>query len=150
MKTIITLLIFVFAFGKAQAQTDWNIIPTPTDTTATYFVYSLNVIDSFTVILTTKYTYDCPNLIKTSDGGQTWESHMIDSTLYTILHEAEFIDENNGYIVGGTDFGNWNVLLKTTDGGQNWENMDTSFRIVSYPDYRSGFHHTTIRFYCQT
>ncbi|HLV46293.1 MAG TPA: YCF48-related protein [Flavobacterium sp.] len=132
MKTIITLLIFVFAFGKAQAQTDWNIIPTPTDTTATYFGYSLNVIDSLTVILTPKYTYDSPNLIKTSDGGQTWDFHMIDSTLYTILHEAEFIDENNGYIVGGTDFGNWNVLLKTTDGGQNWENMDTSF-LELYP-----------------
>lgn len=132
MKTIITLFIFVFAFGKAQAQTDWNIVPTPTDTTATYFGYSLNVIDSLTVILTPKYTYNSPNLIKTSDGGQPWDFHMIDSTMYTLLHEAEFLDENNGYIVGGTDFGNWNVLLKTSDGGQNWENMDTSF-LETYP-----------------
>lgn len=132
MKTIITLLIFVFAFGKAQAQTDWNIVPTPTDTTATYFGHFLHVIDSTNVILVPKYTYDNPGILKTTDAGQTWISHIIDSTMYTLLHEAEFVDENNGYIVGGTDFGNWNVLLKTSDGGQNWENMDTSF-LETYP-----------------
>ena len=53
--------------------------------------------------------------------------------MYTLLHEAQFVDANTGFIVGGTDFGNWNIFLKTTNGGETWQNMnaaaslDTSF-----------------------
>src|SRR5690606_5704371 len=68
--------------------------------------------------------YDVPNILKTTDAGQTWASHMIDSTMYTLLHEAQFVDANTGYIVGGTDFGNWNIFLTTTDGGAIWQDMN--------------------------
>ncbi|SFN51683.1 hypothetical protein SAMN05421741_106139 [Paenimyroides ummariense] len=64
------------------------------------------------------YTFDSSNIIKTTDGGQTWNSYIIDSTMYTILHEVEFIDKKTGYIAGGTDYGDWRILLKTENGGQ--------------------------------
>lgn len=134
MKEIFTIIIFVFVVGKSQAQTQWNIVPTPNDTITTHYGHFLNVIDSLTVILTPRYTYDSQDLIKTSDGGLSWSSYTIDSTMYTILHESDFIDANVGFIVGGTDFGNWNVLLKTSNGGANWQNIDTSFFTTTYPN----------------
>lgn len=126
MKKIFTIVLFVLSFGKMQAQTQWNIVPTMNDTITSHFTHFLNVIDSTTVILTPRYTYDTPSILKTTDAGQTWTSHIIDSTMYTLLHEAQFVDANTGYIVGGTDFGNWNIFLKTTDGGQTWQDMNAS------------------------
>ena len=54
MKKIITIIIFVLAFGKMQAQIQWNIVPTMNDTIATHFGHFLNVIDSTNVILVPK------------------------------------------------------------------------------------------------
>lgn len=131
MKKIITFIIFVLVFGKTQAQRQWNIVSTMNDTIAGHFSHLLNVIDSTNVILIPKYTYDTPNILRTTNAGQSWTSHIIDTTMYTFLHEAQFVNSNTGYIVGGTDFGNWNVLLKTTDGGQNWQNMNAESSFTS-------------------
>lgn len=133
MEKIITIIIFVLAFGKMQAQTQWNIVPTPNDTISTHYSYLLNVIDSLNVILTPRYTFDSSNIIKTTDGGQTWNSYIIDSTMYTILHEVEFIDKKTGYIAGGTDYGDWRILLKTENGGQTWKQINTDFFPTFFP-----------------
>lgn len=126
MKQIIITLTFILVFGKTLAQVQWNIVPNLNDTTTSSFGYFINVIDSSKVVLIPNYTYESSNILKTTDAGQTWTSHIIAPAINTFLHEAEFMDANTGYIVGGTDFGAWNIFLKTTDGGITWQDMNAA------------------------
>lgn len=127
MKKIITLIVLVFLCHGIKAQPQWGIVPLPSVATAPNHSPFLNVIDSLTVVITPRYTYYNQYILKTTDGGQTWNPYEIDSTMYTILHEVEFVDANTGYISGGTAYGNWNIFLKTINGGQTWQNVNTSF-----------------------
>lgn len=61
-------------------------------------------------------------MIKTTDGGTSWNSQTSGTTEWLI--SVHFTDNNNGWAVGG----NWDasgIILKTTDGGENW-NSQTS------------------------
>ncbi|WP_177205742.1 hypothetical protein [Paenimyroides ummariense] len=44
MEKIITIIIFVLTFGKMQAQTQWNIVPTANDTISTHYNYTLSIL----------------------------------------------------------------------------------------------------------
>ena len=55
-------------------------------------------------------------LIRTTDGGKTWQ--LIETGTENNLHDL-FIGETTGWLVG-----DWGTLLKTTDGGQTFTKID--------------------------
>jgi len=65
--------------------------------------------------------------VKTVDGGRTWTSHSLD-TLSGGLVDVTFLDDNNGFAVGGFGDGSSEAqqrasrvaVLATTDGGESW------------------------------
>ncbi len=79
-------------------------------------------------------------ILKTTDGGNTWESPLLGtlpvvSTMYSIY----FVDENIGYAGGSND-----LLLKSTDGGASWSriNLDAgggSIYSIYFSDENTGW-----------
>lgn len=58
-------------------------------------------------------------LLKTTDGGQIWESQLLGSNSYPPLaQDIHFIDSQTGYIVGSED--KRGIILKSIDGGETW------------------------------
>lgn len=55
------------------------------------------------------------NIIKTTDGGETWIQKV--STTTQELRKIQFLNDNVGYVVGNQ------CILKTTDGGETWTNV---------------------------
>ena len=69
-------------------------------------------------------------IFKTTDGGVTWTPKPSPTT--APLFSVSFIDNNNGFAVGG--FGK---ILKTTNGGETWTNvpsptMQSLFRVKCF------------------
>ena len=64
---------------------------------------------------------------KTTDGAQTW-TQLLTDTLITgpSTESANFIDENNGYVVGRVA-SNVDMIYKTTDGGATWTETSNQF-----------------------
>ncbi|HLT46751.1 MAG TPA: T9SS type A sorting domain-containing protein [Rubricoccaceae bacterium] len=63
-------------------------------------------------------------VIKTTDGGSTWQATHIAPSLAQSLVDVYFFDAQRGLAVGGTDalgFGGRAVVLGTEDGGATWE-----------------------------
>jgi len=84
-------------------------------------------------------------ILKTTDGGVTWHNQARVTTLF--LYGVSFTDENNGWIVGGTDI-SWgpqpdsSIILHTSNGGVNWTRQasGTSETLldVSFADVNNG------------
>ncbi len=56
----------------------------------------------------------------------SWTSNDLSSfglTNETINHDVLFVDDNNGWISGGSAYGLWGYLLHTSDAGQTWESV---------------------------
>jgi len=53
-------------------------------------------------------------IFKTTNGGSSWSS--LNSGTGNVLRWMSIVDENNGFIVGGTNWNNPNLLYKTTNG----------------------------------
>ncbi|MFC2084310.1 YCF48-related protein [Bacteroidota bacterium] len=73
-------------------------------------------------------------IIKTSDGGKTWENHyIIEDVVLDLLH---FIDEKYGWVLGyKLNIGQLNnyQLFNTTDGGDTWNKIEFNFEhIIDY------------------
>ena len=58
-------------------------------------------------------------LLKTTDGGEQWEQIEL-APDWDGFGPIYFIDENNGFITGGTS-GSTGIFWQTTDGGNTWE-----------------------------
>ena len=71
--------------------------------------WGLCAVDSLTV-----YAINSDQLLKTTDGGETWEQKF-DSSLLPRMNDVKFINKDYGWIVG--DYRN---IYKTTDGGDSW------------------------------
>lgn len=59
-------------------------------------------------------------ILKTSDGGQTWKIVFTDSTKGMFLDAMDFYDRKNGVVVGDP-VNNKFFVAKTTDGGNTWQ-----------------------------
>ncbi len=57
-------------------------------------------------------------IFKTTNGGNSWFS--VNSGTTNVLRWMHFVDENTGYIVGGTNWNNPNKVFKTTNSGSSW------------------------------
>jgi photosystem II stability/assembly factor-like uncharacterized protein len=86
---------------------------------------------------------DFGTVIKTTDGGNSWDvQHHAGGTAIQ-LNSVYFIDELNGWTAGGTYSSNNNVLLKTGDGGNTWHEVNTDttlpYNSVWFVDTDTGF-----------
>ena len=74
-------------------------------------------------------------LLKTTDGGTTWNLKSLGTTVN--LRSISFLDSQNGYI-----FGPGKTFYKTTDGGNSWLNLSDSikysFAAISFLDLQNG------------
>ena len=62
-------------------------------------------------------------LLKTEDGGLTWDKHFINNQ-DGLLQNLHFFDQNNGWAIKYTESKAQAELVKTTDGGINWIIVD--------------------------
>jgi photosystem II stability/assembly factor-like uncharacterized protein len=82
-------------------------------------------------------------IFKTTDGGQTWVQQSSGTTRK--LADVQFIDQLNGWAVGGTSSdGTTLLVLRTTDGGQTWVDLSfgsncQSVDAVSFIDAQTGW-----------
>jgi len=86
-----------------------------------------------------KFTFDTEGvIIKTIDGGETWE------TIYPVFgtsvsfEKIEFITANKGFVAG------YDLLMKTEDGGETWTNLTVGtdvylYNNLSFFDENNGF-----------
>lgn len=88
-------------------------------------------------VVTSSVIYACGSeLFKSSDGGDTWIGLNIPNYPNLELRSIDFIDANNGFVVGEYD-DSFGVILHTTDGGVTWEEKiydGLSFHDVSMYD----------------
>ncbi len=73
--------------------------------------------------------------IKTMDGGLTWHSYDLNHLAGSLI-SAHFIDENHGFIIGGTTQDKKNsrsLVLETFDSGATWDTIFLSDQIGEYP-----------------
>ncbi|MFC2084311.1 WD40/YVTN/BNR-like repeat-containing protein [Bacteroidota bacterium] len=71
-------------------------------------------------------------IIKTTDGGKTWENHSIIEGFE--LDQLQFIDETYGWVRGIIDeYENFITrIFNTTDGGNSWNELEFDFEIWNY------------------
>jgi photosystem II stability/assembly factor-like uncharacterized protein len=68
--------------------------------------------------------YGESNVLKTTDGGATWEAHGTGSLRR--IEAVHFIDESTGYCVAWAS-----QVFKSTDGGESWEQLEHDFASMS-------------------
>jgi photosystem II stability/assembly factor-like uncharacterized protein len=141
MKTIIYLLIFlVFFFETVITQNAnsggwfWQYPKPQGNTLNDIFIFNRD---------TAIAVGDLGTVIKTTNGGTSWDvQHHAGGTTFNLL-SVHFNDSMNGWAVGGMKYPSKNILLKTGDGGKNWIEIttDTSlrYRAVYFIDADTGF-----------
>ncbi|NOZ46249.1 MAG: T9SS type A sorting domain-containing protein [Chlorobi bacterium] len=55
-------------------------------------------------------------VIKTTNGGDTWNTVVIDATTERYYNDIQFVDTNTGFAISSSGY-----VFRTTDGGENWE-----------------------------
>jgi photosystem II stability/assembly factor-like uncharacterized protein len=123
LNSILVFLIFFSSFVDAQ----WNQIFNSNNS-----LYGIDFISPSTGWV----VGDLGVILKTTDGGQNWNTQPIGSQ--TLLVAVDFIDSMNGWIVG--EFG---TILKTTNSGINWVQQTASttemLRDVNFVDTNLGW-----------
>ncbi len=79
------------------------------------------------------------NIMKSHDGGQTWE-YTNSINLPGYLRYGFYFSDNTGYLVGQSGQGSI-LLLKTIDHGMNWSmlNLTSPFKDVCFIDENTGY-----------
>jgi len=118
----------------AQTQ-PWKKLQSPVDVTLRY----LHFVDSFTGWA----AGEDGTIIKTTDGGDSWE--IQNSTVHTFIMDIFFVDKDFGWALTLRDEFPFNsVILKTTNGGDEWHAAtfpDTTklIRTIFFFDSLNGF-----------
>lgn len=72
-------------------------------------------------------------ILKTRDGGKSWNKVFEDSTRGMFLDAMDFINEQTGIVIGDP-INNRTFFARTYDGGEHWEKVNTS----SFPELVAG------------
>jgi photosystem II stability/assembly factor-like uncharacterized protein len=127
IKTICSILSFLILMSLAypsSAQTQpWKKMQSPVNVILRF----MSFVDS----LTGWAAGEAGTIIRTTDGGESWE--IQNSTVQTFIIDIFFIDENNGWALTLKDeFPFTSVILKTTNGGDDWtaENFPDSSKLI--------------------
>ena len=120
MKNLTLFLLFCTLSSALLAQSAWQQLSPPDRYWAQVAVASPDVIYAVNKIWGP--TFEEPVLIRSADGGASWDSV---NTFYIMPFGLEFWDENNGHILGGVpSCGLYAGMTSITDGGQNLINRD--------------------------
>lgn len=86
---------------------------------------------------------DLGTVIKTTDGGASWDVQHHAGGTDIDLYSVHFTDTLNGWAAGGIWYTNKNVLVKTGDGGKTWIEVKTDttlpYNSVYFVDVDTGF-----------
>lgn len=134
MKTILPLLAF-FCFISKQANTQtWEPVSLG-GIPANYYFSSISVVDENVVWLVANvYNHGTPvsaghlvKILRTTDGGQTWQAHEVEEAIGRISYDITAIDSNTAWISSNRlEATDTRPLFKTTDGGESWEQVELS------------------------
>ncbi|MBI4535240.1 MAG: T9SS type A sorting domain-containing protein [Ignavibacteriae bacterium] len=83
---------------------------------------------------------DAGVLLKTTDGGITWNPGMLPDRLYA--HNIFFHNENIGWVGGQASGGLPTILFRTSDGGATWQTSledPTDIRAIFFVNERTGW-----------
>lgn len=78
-------------------------------------------------------TYYYGVILKTTDGGETWDKQTNSNPNFNNFHAVSVIDANNAFAIGSGNFGYSQVFSRTTDGGTTWTTQ-------TYSMYSEGRH----------
>lgn len=124
IRGIVSFLILMSLAYPSSAQTQpWKKLQSPVNITLRY----LSFVDS----LTGWAAGEAGTIIRTTDGGNSWE--VQNSTVQTFIMDIFFVDENLGWALTLKDVFPFNsVILKTTNGGDEWtaENFPDSSKLI--------------------
>ena len=125
--TLVAFCLFFFSFGLLSAQrwvpseTSKGLLP------PAYSITCVRVVDSLTIWALASHdgfprvdTFDL-RILKTTNGGQTWEVMKYPSNLGHYGYVIDALDGTTALISAVTwDLGNGLQIAKTTDGGRTW------------------------------
>lgn len=113
---------------------NWQIIENPL---SDYTISNFEFIDDLTGYVIGETRYD-QHLFKTVDGGHSWSLIYNDlSNSQGYLNSIEFLNEEVGYVSGGTNTG---IIKKTENGGLTWTVLSyTPLHMIQFIDESVGF-----------
>jgi photosystem II stability/assembly factor-like uncharacterized protein len=112
-KLLILIVWLLIINMTAYSQGNWELL---VPSTTSNQMVSLYFIDEYTGWSVGEYG----TIIKTTDGGNTWNICEID--ILTDLLDVHFSTESTGFVVGEDG-----LILKTTNGGGSWIKLDNEF-----------------------
>ena len=136
-KNFLFLLISIGVFASAKAQS-FQFKNSGTD----FILFDLSIPsgqNDIAYAAGSKFTFDTEGvIIKTSDGGETWETIYPVSGTSVSFEKIEFITVDIGFVAG------YGLLMKTADGGETWTdvNIDSGvylYNNLSFFDENDGF-----------
>ena len=118
MKQMLILFFFICTTTLLSQQPQWRLISTSPDPNGRMDdIFFINENTGWTIGLTGSFPNTAWQCFKTTDGGFTWNTNLVDSTINP-LRCIGFADSINGWIgtlgLGGTN------IFRTTDGGSTW------------------------------
>lgn len=140
----ITLVVMIISIGKiSQAQNiEWELVYDESDE----FIRDICFVPGDNGLWQTGWGitgYPESNIIKTTDGGDTWIE--ITQSFSTLLASISFADEDTGYICTLQSDGTnpEGLIMKSVDGGLTWVEVhgseNDSFDKIRFKDAQNGF-----------
>ncbi|MCF8297081.1 MAG: T9SS type A sorting domain-containing protein [Saprospiraceae bacterium] len=112
-KLSITILALMFS-GMAFSQYVFDTINSGVSPGAYNAISSVNFIDENNGWITAGALKD--KVLKTTDGGDTWNVVTIDATTQRYYKDVQFLDANTGFVLSSSGY-----IFRTTNGGTTWE-----------------------------
>lgn len=114
--------------GLIALSSDWGLTWQVVDTSSYFDYFDVFFLDSLTGFVgggTDTFPYD-PVLLKTSDGGLSWQSVSLPQGAHTI-RALYFANKKKGWAVG--EMGS---LIRTEDGGESWDTVNLGVSVTLY------------------
>lgn len=134
MKTTLPLLALICLLSKLTNAQTWEPVSVG-GIPANYYFSSISVVDENVVWLVANvFNHGTPvnadhlvKVLKTTDGGQTWQAYEVEEAMGRISYDITAIDLNTAWISSNRlEATDTRPLFKTTDGGETWEQVELS------------------------